>query len=375
MVRHHERPALARSDGGAQPAVGLALETPEEARLWTGILSTQGVAGIAIDPSPGGAEALCLHPRLEGCRALIADVPVLLSHGATPAALVAELSRLAPHVGLFVRLPGRTGISVPERRWARAVGIASLLPGSTVAAWESSVVPVLERILGCIEHPAPDTDALGAYLASLVRSGAEPRSGPVKDAHGEAFRLDSRRLDALEILEAMQSDGGVARSDRSYRGTTYRDCFVASEAVDWVERAFGLDRALAATACTFLWRTGRIHHVLREAPFADDYLFFRFGARRSDLDRLDLVALCAAMRGAAGPAIADRTYLGKRYARCFVGSEAVEWIRRNYGLACGAAESVGQSLLELGITHHVLDRHGFVDANFFYRFRADEAAS
>ena len=45
-----------------------------------------------------------------------------------------------------------------------------------------------------------------------------------------------------------------------------------------------------------------------------------------------------------------------------------------YGLQPGAAESLGQRLLELGVFHHVLDQHGFMDGNFYYRFRADEAA-
>jgi len=31
-------------------------------------------------------------------------------------------------------------------------------------------------------------------------------------------------------------------------------------------------------------------------------------------------------------------------------------------------------MLELGIFHHVLDEHGFVEGRYFYRFRADEAA-
>ena len=36
------------------------------------------------------------------------------------------------------------------------------------------------------------------------------------------------------------------------------------------------------------------------------------------------------------------------------------------------AVHLGQSLVERGIFHHVLDEHPFRDGNFFYRFYADE---
>src|ERR1700694_4934502 len=88
-----------------------------------------------------------------------------------------------------------------------------------------------------------------------------------------------------------------------------------AEMIDRMVSDFGMKRATAARAGSFLWRTGRIHHVLREA---------------------------------------------------------VEWLQDRYRLTRGEAEATGQRLLELGALHHVLDEHGFVDGNFFYRFRADE---
>ena len=44
----------------------------------------------------------------------------------------------------------------------------------------------------------------------------------------------------------------------------------------------------------------------------------------------------------------------------------------SFALSAQAAETVGQRLLELGVFHHVVDEHGFVESKFFYRFRADE---
>jgi hypothetical protein len=64
-----------------------------------------------------------------------------------------------------------------------------------------------------------------------------------------------------------------------------------------------------------------------------------------------------------------------RYPRCFIGAEAVDWITRSCRLPLGAAEAIGQQLLELGAFHHVLDAHGFCDAHYFYRFREDAAGA
>jgi hypothetical protein len=52
----------------------------------------------------------------------------------------------------------------------------------------------------------------------------------------------------------------------------------------------------------------------------------------------------------------------------------VDWLMARYRIPLGAAEAIGQRLLELGVFHHVTDEHGFVEGKFFYRFRADEVS-
>jgi len=188
----------------------------------------------------------------------------------------------------------------------------------------------------------------------------------------DAYQLERAGVNTARLAEAMQAPGGVPLADRTWHGKPYRECFVASEAIDWLVARFGLRRPQAMKACEFLWRTGRIHHVLRQAAFGDDHLYFRFSGRRAELDRVDLVEAEAAMRGRGGVSIAERTYLAKTYPRCFVGDDAVHWLMQRYGLPLGAAETIGQRLLELGVFHHVVDEHGFVESKFFYRFRADE---
>jgi hypothetical protein len=193
----------------------------------------------------------------------------------------------------------------------------------------------------------------------------------VKDIHELARRLKHEGVNGTEVFEALRSERGLV-ADRRYRGKIYPECFVASKAIDFMVSRFAMSRDTALAVGIFLWRTGRIHHVLRDASFADGFFFFRIGATPHTADSIDLGEVHAAMRARDGVRVSDRVYMGKTYARCFVGSEAVAWLRKRYRLTQGEAESVGQSLLELGELHHVVDEHGFVGEDYFYRFRADD---
>ncbi len=353
--------------------IALILDGRGEESLWSGAFESQGMPVQALPMSPE-LERIASDGRMARARAVLADAPLLASCRVGSAAFASFLTQRFPGIRVFVRLPRRTGISAPEQAWARHAGIASLLPGSTVAAWQDSLAPVLARTLSAIDGPALDMPRLESYLNGLVRSGAEPRPGLVKDAYVDAYQVESAGVNPARLCEAMQGEAGVPVADRAWRGRTYRECFVASQAIDWLVARHGMRREAALRTCTFLWRTGRLHHVLREADFQDDMLYFRFSGGRGELDRVDLVALEAAMRSRGGLAIEERTHLSKSYPRCFVGGEAVDWIMARCAIPLGAAETVGQRLLELGVFHHVLDEHEFVEGKFFYRFRADEAA-
>jgi len=349
----------------------LLLASSAEEALWQGAFASQGVEAEAV-PLTDDLEYLAGDRRMAVTRAAMLDAPLLALNGYTPLEVTAFLKARFPGMELFLRLPDRTGISPAEQAWAKHAGLASLLPGSSAAAWQDSLAPVLGRMVESIGAGPVDRARLEAWVNEALRTGSEPRPGPVKDAYMDAYHLERNGIVAARLIEAMDAPGGVPVADRTWHGKPYRACFVASEAIDWLVARFGLRRPLALKACEFLWRTGRIHHVLRQAAFADDHLYFRFSGRRADLQRIDLVEVQAAMRGKNGVQIAERTYLAKTYPRCFVGDDAVRWLMQRYALPLGAAETIGQRLLELGVFHHVVDEHGFVESKFFYRFRADE---
>ncbi len=351
--------------------VALLLASSAEESLWQGAFASQGVEAEPV-PLTDDLEFLAGDTRMANAGAAMIDVPLLALNGHTPLAITAFLQARLPGMALFVRFPDRTGISPGEQAWSRHAGITSLLPGSSTAAWQPSLAPVLGRILEAMGGGAVRMPSLEAWIKETMRTGAEPRPGLVKDAHMDAYQLERAGVNAARLAEAMQAPGGVPVADRTWHGKPYRACFVASEAVDWLVASFGLLRPVALKACEFLWRTGRIHHVLRQAAFADDHLYFRFSGQRADFDRVDLVQAAAAMRGKDGVQVAERTYLAKTYPRCFVGEDAARWLMQRFALPLGAAETIGQRLLELGVFHHVVDEHGFVESKFFYRFRADE---
>lgn len=358
-----------------RPYVALMLAVPGDEKLWRTALASQEVSSVDANLSEAPlAKVLRDHERLTSVSALIVDAPLLHAAGLTIERLAEWIARGYPGLALFVRLPWRTRISAGEQSWATRAGVAGLLCGDSAVDWSASLAPSLALVLRHLGRPGADMAKLEKFLRVLVAQGEEPRPGIMKDAWTAAHRLEMQGVDSAGLLAAMRGPGGVAVADRRYRATTYRQCFVASEALDWLE-ARGLPRHAGLAVGDYLGRTGRIHHVLREHGFSDANLFFRFGGDEPRLDRLDLHEVRRAMGGPGGLAISSRSYLGKTYARAFVGSDCVDFLRSRYRLSVGEAEAIGQRLVDVGVIHHVCDEHGFSDAGYYYRFRADDDPS
>ena len=62
----------------------------------------------------------------------------------------------------------------------------------------------------------------------------------------------------------------------------------------------------------------------------------------------DLPEIMRRMRAAEGLDIRDRRHLLTVHSKCFVGSEAVEWMTRALGLTRAEAVRLGQLLVEQG---------------------------
>ncbi len=91
------------------------------------------------------------------------------------------------------------------------------------------------------------------------------------------------------------------------------------------------------------------------------------------LAAIDIEALVKAMREPGGVEIKDRHHHMNIFPRCFVGSEAVEWLMQTQNCTREEAIDMGQLLVDRGIIHHVVDEHPFRNEYMFYRFYADES--
>lgn len=66
----------------------------------------------------------------------------------------------------------------------------------------------------------------------------------------------------------------------------------------------------------------------------------------------------------------DRSYRLKKYPACFVGTEAVQWMRQHFQQEGPPMVEVGQALQTLGLIYHVAHEQVFADDTFFFRLRA-----
>ncbi|MEL6441441.1 MAG: mechanosensitive ion channel domain-containing protein [Cyanobacteria bacterium J06621_8] len=87
-------------------------------------------------------------------------------------------------------------------------------------------------------------------------------------------------IDLDRLVKAMRGKNGLNIIGRHYHFNYYPDCFVGSEAIDWLVKHQDFAREEAIELGQILIERGIIHHVTDEHPFEDRYLFYQF-----DLDQ------------------------------------------------------------------------------------------
>ncbi len=241
-------------------------------------------------------------------------------------------------------------------------------------------------------HPGISWTTLAALL----------ESGEVKIENGILHDI-LPDIDAL--VSQMRGPLGLKIQDRRYRLKLYPQCFIGSEAVNWLAEKQNTTKEKAVWLGQIIVNRGIIHHVLDEHHFEDGYFFYRFyeddvakrwfknhpgiswttlaallesgdvklenGSFHDILPEID--TLVGQMRGPLGLEIKDRRYNRKLYHKCFIGSAAVNWLMETKNLTEDQAVWLGQIIVNRGIIHHVLDEHHFEDGYFFYRFYEDDS--
>lgn len=246
--------------------------------------------------------------------------------------------------------------------WARASGADAIVGQVNPWRWTATGERLLAALIGDAEAVAAASRRVGPYLRAAIHTSAANENARL------LAEVESDGIDLAALAFRMQRSGGADIKDRRYRLRIYPECFVASEGVTWIERGLRVSREKAIAVGKALQAAGLIYHVSREQSFADEPLFFRVTQIPAQWSADRFYSL---IRSEAGFVIEDRVSLGVKYRKCFVGSEAVEWIQAQ-GSTLNEAMSMGQRLFDLSLAHHVLDEHPFKNDKLFYRFYRDE---
>jgi potassium efflux system protein len=99
---------------------------------------------------------------------------------------------------------------------------------------------------------------------------------PIEPARDEKSPEEWSAAELEQALERMRAPDGVPRADRRHWLRSYRDCFIGSDAVHWLEKHEGLTRNEARVLGERLCELGFIRHVLDEHGFRDGAFYYAF---------------------------------------------------------------------------------------------------
>lgn len=293
---------------------------------------------------------------------LMIDLASLAQAGARLANVCTLVRRHDASIKIGLIASATQHVDDAAKLWAAEAGADVIVAQINPWRWAATGEPLFAALLGDSEVVAAASRRVAPYLRAAAR-GAVANVGARLIAEAEADGID---LPALAFR--MQRSGGVDIKDRRFRLRIYPECFVASEGVTWLERALRVPREKAIAVGLALQAAGLTYHVAKEQLFADEALFFRVAQIPV---QWSIERFYSLIRSEAGFNIADRNYMGNRYSKCFIGSEAVEWMQAQ-GHTVNEALSMGQRLIDVSLAHHVVDEHPFKNEKLYYRFYRDE---
>jgi EAL domain-containing protein (putative c-di-GMP-specific phosphodiesterase class I) len=195
-------------------------------------------------------------------------------------------------------------------------------------------------------------------VAQAPNTAAKPTQKPVNDQ-------------ALQALwQQLGSTGGVEVRNRQYLLRTYANCFVGSEALDWIVQQRGVPRSEALRLARAMVAVGLVHHVVDEHDFEDAGFFYRL-APSTQTTPVTPAPEAAALRQALHQALdfpwRDHCVGLLRHRRCATGRTVVDWIVQRYPAPRAHAVAWATQLMRQGALRHVFDDQPFRDDASLYR--------
>ncbi|MDJ0725027.1 MAG: DEP domain-containing protein [Prochloraceae cyanobacterium] len=117
-------------------------------------------------------------------------------------------------------------------------------------------------------------------------------------------------------------------------------------------------------------KSGEIRAILKTK--AGFYLCVHLSELKPIAASKAIVDICQAMRNSADLEVNSRRQKLRIYKKCFVGSEAVNWMVENLNISRSEAVKFGRKCLEKNLFAHVLGENDFEDNETqLYRFQED----
>ncbi|MBE9032840.1 mechanosensitive ion channel protein [filamentous cyanobacterium LEGE 11480] len=185
----------------------------------------------------------------------------------------------------------------------------------------------------------------------------------LKEAHVEPCRVIQRQQDSLKSYPGVIYQGKLFRRLKQFPGPSNQAAITMARQVYQKTQEKYLVLVVEEEAIHSVWSEDQGLQRANDPKVESDPIM-----------QMDLEGLVSRLRDVGGVAIKDRRYHLKNYSRCFVGSDAVDWLVEQLKMSPLDALRLGQRLVDEHWIHHVTHDHGFENAELFYRFYWDDQA-
>ena len=343
-------------------SVFLAQTSPGQEQLLRGTTVAIGMSTYVLNHQESlAAQIEKLRYAQHANAVLVADLASLAAQGNGPDVVLANLRQLFPSLCLVVTMSDQLTVSPDEAKWVQSLGAVGLFAQASQLRFDATLAPIIRAI---VNDPDASLNAQRIIDTLQVLGGETAQSPVMVEAHATINKLSANNIAIDEIVAAVSAPDGFEVLDRIYRFSSYKARFAGNEAVDVLMRVTDRSRSTAVAIGRLLHTLGIVYHVAREHEFEDAHLYYRFSLPTERLRALRLHDVIFAVRGRDGFKVKDRSYRGKSFPRCFVGTEAAAWLQKNFKLDQAEAITLGQTLLRLHVIRHVVNEHDFIDQDF-----------